>query len=143
MISREAMRAVYKNLLNGADYISTSGLPLGMNVMGYSSKVLREKTKDLNNGKLDTGWGYIFDTVSNKINVEFNVPNATAIRATLDYIEDLEFFKKVFNELNPIEINNSKDICDKIISKSLHLINSDLNERYWQNFESQRQENVE
>ena len=67
MISREAMRAVYKNLLNGADYISTSGLPLGMNVMGYSSKVLREKTKDLNNGKLDTGWGYIFDTVSNKI----------------------------------------------------------------------------
>jgi spore coat polysaccharide biosynthesis protein SpsF (cytidylyltransferase family) len=143
MISREAMRAVYKNLLNGADYISTSGLPLGMNVMGYSSKVLREKTKDLNNGKLDTGWGYIFDTVSNKINVEFNVPNATAIRATLDYIEDLEFFKKVFNELNPIEINNSKDICDKIISKRLHLINSDLNERYWQNFESQRQENVE
>ena len=143
LISREAMRAVYQNLLDGIDYITTSGLPLGMNVTGYSCKILWESLKDRNNVKLDTGWGYIFDGVDNKKNIEFKVQDATLIRATLDYVEDLNFFKKVFDVFSPEEIINTKDLCAKIIQKKLHLINSDANERYWQNFETERQKSVE
>ena len=65
MISRQAMRSVYQNLSLGADYTATSGLPLGMNVMGYSSKALLRVQK-VCLPVLDTGWGFIFDCVDQK-----------------------------------------------------------------------------
>ncbi|MDA8891491.1 hypothetical protein N9I81_01470 [Planktomarina temperata] len=143
LISKEAMRKVYQNLADGADYISTSGLPLGMNVVGYSSKILLESVKDYRKKQLDTGWGFIFDGVANKLNIDFKIQDSSLIRATLDYMEDFNFLKLVFEKINPIEINSSSNLCSKIIQKKLYLLNSSVNERYWQNFEKEKQKNVE
>ena len=61
LCSIEASKIVIKKLLETGNLVKTIGLPLGMNVMGYSTLFL-ERSLDQNKiEKLETGWGKIFE----------------------------------------------------------------------------------
>jgi len=139
LCSIEASKIVIKKLLETGNLVKTIGLPLGMNVMGYSSLFL-ERSLDQNKiEKLETGWGKIFeekDIIT--IEIENNL-NCEKIRVTLDYNEDVLFFNSVItgigNEINTI---SDKDLVEKIIINNWSIANENLIYTYWENFNKQK-----
>jgi spore coat polysaccharide biosynthesis protein SpsF (cytidylyltransferase family) len=139
LCSIEASKIVLKNLLEKGNLVKTIGLPLGMNVMGYSTLFL-ERSLDQNKiEKLETGWGKIFeekDIIT--IEIENNL-NCEKIRATLDYNEDVLFFNNVItgigNEINTI---SDKDLVENIINNNWSIANENLIDTYWENFNKQK-----
>ena len=142
LCSVEAMRKVYDLLsLESVGYVSTSGLPLGMNVSGYKTALLnkeleRFKAVDI----LETGWGIVFNN-TDKVTYNFEGYKlyVEKIRMTLDYELDSEFFRKIINHFND-EIVSISDIqlFQMIINSNYHKINDSLSEEYWENFNNQK-----
>ena len=142
LCSTEAMRKVYNLLLlESVDYVTTSGLPLGMNVSGYKTVILNkelERFKDVN--ILETGWGIVFNK-TDKVTYHFEgyTSYAEKIRMTLDYELDSDFFRKIINHLNDEIVSISDNQLFQIIFNSnYHKINDSLSEEYWENFNNQK-----
>lgn len=129
----EAMRAVYKMLTEGASVAKTTGLPLGMNSWGYSTAALAQALSGANQALLETGWGRIFEGIPTRT-TELLCPGAEAVRATLDYEEDLAFFTSCILNLPNWQILESVEFVAEIVTRELHLVNAGLNEEYWKNF---------
>lgn len=92
-----------------ADVVFTNNLPLGAAASGLKTKALKKvlEMKDENDTEV---WGGYF-TSTNHFNIKyleatgiFNNPN---IRMTLDYDEDFEFFKTIFEKLYLVNQNFS------------------------------------
>lgn len=83
------------------DVIFTKNLPLGAASSGLKTKAL-EKVLELKNEEDTEVWGGYF-TSTNHFNVKYleaeNIFNKPNIRMTLDYEEDFEFFKIIFEKL--------------------------------------------
>lgn len=140
LCSVEAAERVREKLLQGAAMVKTEGLALGMNVMGYSTEFLRSSLSHVNSKVLETGWGRIFDT-SKIESIELNkVPDSDAVRMTLDYEVDANFFKTVIEGIGDRIVEISDEALVKyIIENKLYLLNKDVNEEYWANFNRQKQ----
>lgn len=114
------------------DVILTQGLPLGLNVIGFSLKAIE---RVIHLGK-DTGWHEFFKT-DRSLNKAYISPLENHIiegRFTLDYAEDLEFFEALFEHLSfeaPLDafISYIKE------NPSLIKINMKCNARYWVEYE--------
>lgn len=136
LCSTKAMRLVYNELINGKKYVKTQNLPLGMNVMGYSTSFLRSSVENENYDVLDTGWGRIFnekELVNIKISKELNAPN---LRFTLDYDEDFQFFKSIIAGIKEDILEaQDEEIIEYVKQHGLDKINSALSEEYWSNFQ--------
>lgn len=131
--SMEAADLVHTKLLQGAKYVQTEGLPLGMNISGYSTIFLRKCMKNRENKVLETGWGSIFDSSKKVVlNLETSADYEN-IRVTLDYEEDAEFFRKVINSIDILSVTDNL-LIEQIIQNKLYLVNSHLAEKYWRNF---------
>jgi spore coat polysaccharide biosynthesis protein SpsF (cytidylyltransferase family) len=131
----EAIRKVYNLLLEKKPLIQTNGLPFGMNAFGYSREILEKYSSGYKQEILETGWTIIFkDDHFEYINFK-NIPK-TEIRATLDYMEDFEFFKIVLSNVNCFQ--STSEIIKLIISKQYQKINIHLNEKYWENFRNEK-----
>jgi len=137
-----ADKIVQEYIETGADLIRQFDLPHGVFSYGIKVEALREvvKIKD----SFDTEvWGrYFTDTGLFKV-VDLDVENKNHIRPglrmTLDYPEDLEFFKAIFNVLHEenkvfslSKILNLLDANPKIIE-----INSDCEKKFNKRFVSQ------
>lgn len=137
--STEATKLVIQKLLNGSKMVQTSGLPLGMNVTGYSKDFLKQSLLGIENAKLETGWGKIFD--NNEIDtIQLRkVTNIDKIRMTLDYEPDADFFKTVISK---IDVKNVSDdyLIESIIKNNWNEINIHLDDIYWSNFYKQKLE---
>ncbi len=139
LCSIDASKMVLKKLLETGNLVKTIGLPLGMNVMGYSTWFL-EKSLQLNPiEKLETGWGKIFEEkeiITIKIENNLNCEN---IRMTLDYNEDVLFFNNVITGIGT-EINtiSDKDLVENIIKNNWSIANDNLSDMYWKNFNKQK-----
>jgi spore coat polysaccharide biosynthesis protein SpsF (cytidylyltransferase family) len=140
LCSVEAAKLVREQLLKGVAMVKTEGLPLGMNVMGYSTEFLRASLSHVNSKILETGWGRIFDASKIK-NIELNkLPESDALRMTLDYEVDAEFFKTVISGIGDriLQISD-EELVKYIIEHKLYLLNKEVNEEYWANFRRQQQ----
>jgi spore coat polysaccharide biosynthesis protein SpsF (cytidylyltransferase family) len=139
LCSVEASKLVLKKLLETGNLVKTIGLPLGMNVMGYSTIFLEKSLKQNSFEKLETGWGKIFEE-KDIVTIEIeNNSNCENIRMTLDYIEDVLFFNNVITGIGK-DINTISDKClvEKIIKNDWSNANKNLNETYWENFNEQK-----
>ncbi len=133
LCSTEAAKLVLDKLINGSKMAQTFGLPLGMNVTGYSKNFLKESLNGKERMNLETGWGKIFD--KNQINtIKINKSvNIQKIRMTLDYDADADFFKKVISSMDVL--NASDDyLIENILHNKWYKINSHLDKIYWANF---------
>ena len=135
LCSTRAMREVYSELLSGKPYVQTRGLPLGLNALGYSVDFLESSMVQHRNDVLETGWTRIFDK-DLLHTVEFTPSHANIpLRFTLDYAEDLEFFRKVIDSCSEKIIVIDDDLLiDSVVNSRQFEINSDRSEEYWNNF---------
>jgi spore coat polysaccharide biosynthesis protein SpsF (cytidylyltransferase family) len=119
-------------------WIKTTGLALGMNVAGYKRSVLEKSTEQIGAGKLETGWGRIFDSFESATINLGEYDQKTDLRFTLDYQEDANFFKSIIEGLCDKVLDASdQELIDYVIKNELVKINKNINEKYWRNFNSQ------
>ena len=135
LCSVTAMRTVYNSLKKGKQFVKTEGLPFGMNVFGYSVDVLKKTLENYKNSEiLETGWGRIFSKIEQDI-IHFNLKNIEKLRFTLDYPEDLLFFKEIFKN-NKIAKGflSDEQIVNFVIDNRLENLTADIDNKYWENF---------
>ncbi len=138
LISLEYITQVLERLKQGNLYVSTSGLPLGLNIAGYSTNFLRKSLSGKKESILETGWHQIFDSHrKNFMNIK-GFKKYRMIRATLDYPNDYRFFKRCFTEINDIYLLGSKDLCESIIKNKIYVENCGISDVYWKNFEARK-----
>ena len=137
LCSVEGMRQVYRELVNSKEFVKTSGLPFGMNVMGYTTQFLKTSLECSEYQVLETGWGRIFNETGQSVLI-FNMSNCNDyMRFTLDYLEDFVFFEKLITQF-PGDFNNStdQDIVDYVVNEQLYEITKPIAKEYWNNFNS-------
>jgi spore coat polysaccharide biosynthesis protein SpsF len=135
LCSVKGMRAVYDALRGGAKYVRTANLPFGMNSLGYSRAFLAGSLQDHHGDTLETGWGRIFDaTCVTDLALPFPVQD-NALRFTLDYDEDYQFFSAVLKEMGKAVFTASdEEIVRLVLDKKLYLLNEAISKTYWENF---------
>jgi spore coat polysaccharide biosynthesis protein SpsF (cytidylyltransferase family) len=122
--------------------VQTSGLPLGMNSMGYTREFLKTSLNGKEREKLETGWGQIFNKKDIDLIELRNYKSVEKIRMTLDYQEDVDFFKKVISEIDVLNVSDNI-LIESILNKNLSQINSQLNHKYWTHFNNEmKKENL-
>lgn len=140
LCSTMAARKVLDQLMRNSKIVKTIGLPLGMNVIGYSTDYLKMSLLKSENIKLETGWGKIFNNQDVLIIKEEYPSDIENLRMTLDYQEDALFFKAIFEFVGNSILSMDDSILIEIIKKnSFERINSFLNEEYWINFNTKKQ----
>jgi spore coat polysaccharide biosynthesis protein SpsF (cytidylyltransferase family) len=142
LCSTEATRIVIDKLSIGSKMVQTSGLPLGMNSMGYTREFLKTSLNGKEREKLETGWGQIFNKKDIDLIELRNYKSVEKIRMTLDYQEDVDFFKKVISEIDVLNVSDNI-LIESILNKNLSQINSQLNHKYWTHFNNEmKKENL-
>jgi len=140
--STNAMRLVMEKLLQGRDLVHSVGLPFGMNVFGYSKNILQKALNLSSYGIMETGWGRIFENFT-PFKISFDCPRAEEIRASLDYYDDLKFFKELIPILKKNSITDYNEIIRIIIENNLFKINSHLMIPYWESFYREKKSEVD
>ncbi len=137
LLSMGAIKAVLENLKIGSLITKTEGLPLGMNVMGWQASHLKAILDEHNFQLLETGWGRIFKNEDIK-KIQFNytaLPQFNQLRFTTDYLEDLQFMKKMFQFLGNGVLSATDDkIIQTAIEKNYYKLNGYLYKTYFENF---------
>jgi spore coat polysaccharide biosynthesis protein SpsF len=135
LCSVEAMREVYRALLDGKLYVKTDGLPLGMNAMGYKRSFLDDMLKDNVNRRLETGWTRIFDEKKLHTIEMRGIKNYPYLRFTLDYRCDYDFFNNIISNLyDKIYSVSDAQFVDFVVKNRVFELNKSVAEEYWQNF---------
>lgn len=142
LCSPQAMVEVKNLLKNGNDYVTTKGLPFGLNVFGYSVNFLSEALKRNKEAVLETGWGRIFDHEEPAV---IHFPGIkeyeNKLRFTLDYEEDLHFFRKIIEKAGRKIIDMSDlELIELVLEQKIHLLNHQRIEEYWKNFHTQKED---
>jgi spore coat polysaccharide biosynthesis protein SpsF (cytidylyltransferase family) len=134
--ARQALQSLQKTSKH--KWIKTSGLALGMNVMGFNREVLEACADKIGTEKLETGWGRVFDS-SKSIDIKLgNFSQRTDLRFTLDYQEDADFFKAVIEGYGDSILSaTDTEIVNYVTENNLTRINAGVNDTYWENFNKQ------
>lgn len=142
LCSAHAARNIFEKMSARAPYdvFATSGLPLGMNIWGYSTAFLEKCLTDQHNKKLETGWGRIFVN-ARQCTVELGTHDIMGdLRFTLDYDQDAEFFCAVINKIGDRIVSISdEELITFVQQNELYKINASLKEIYWSNYNQQKQ----
>jgi spore coat polysaccharide biosynthesis protein SpsF (cytidylyltransferase family) len=122
----------------GAEYITCSGLPFGAAPTGFALSGL-ERVCERKRESNTEGQGRFFEAPGVVQRAEVAAPASLGhvdARMTLDYPEDLEFFRAVLGELaEGEEIPTLEEIVALLRARpDLVAINAGLQERYWQRF---------
>lgn len=135
LCSVDGMRLMLEALNAGAEYARTTGLPFGMNSMGYTREFLERSLSGMRSQPLETGWTRVFDQTKLKdAHVDSNA-KAAPFRFTLDYEEDLEFFRALIEELGErVYTASDEDILTTAKEKGFCMINAGVEKKYWENF---------
>ena len=127
LTSRKALGCVWDDLVNhGMPLSKTVGLPLGMNIIwAYTTENLIKAIQNIKPNEkrsTDTGWGWIWEggTLST---VQLPTENADKIRATLDFPEDLKFFREVYKNCPETMIYDDAKLCKFLIDNRINNIN--------------------
>lgn len=139
LCSTAAARQVLNKLNQGKLIVQTKGLPLGMNVAGYKTSLLKKALALSNTTKLETGWGRIFDNMAIEY-IKYDEHSGTQmLRFTLDYEQDADFFKKIIENIGTQTLTiTDTELIELVINNKWYLINASLNQQYWANFNNQK-----
>lgn len=135
LCSVDGMRRVWSALTDGIPYVKTSGLPFGMNSMGYSREFLACSLEGHHEDALENGWGRIFDeSALTEIAIPFK-EYEQPLRFTLDYAEDLEFFRGAINALGDSVLTATDlEIAEVVTTRQIYRLNEHIHLEYWNNF---------
>ena len=135
LCSVTGMRAVYTALTKGDRYVKTSNLPFGMNSFGYTTDYLESSLSNHLNDILETGWGRIFNSQDLvDLSIPFSIQN-NLLRFTLDYQDDLEFFKVIIEAFGDKIISVSdEEIVSFVMANKVYKANELISKEYWGNF---------
>lgn len=141
LCSVQAMRDIATKLEQGESYVSTKGLPFGMNAFGYSQSFLERSLENSSAKILETGWGRIFDENERSL---ITYPQVEAfedkLRLTLDYQEDFDLFKSVIEELgDTIYTIPDTELITHIMESGRYKTNTSRIEEYWNNFNTEKE----
>ena len=121
LISPRALQAARKALEMGHVIVRTEGLPFGCNVLwSYKTSILELALKNAN-GDLENGWGRIFGEPIHRI--KFDVPDTEKIRATMDYPQDLQLLRAIYNEIPASVRADEMAMYKAIVDKRIFRIN--------------------
>jgi spore coat polysaccharide biosynthesis protein SpsF len=133
-------KTVQSYLETGASFIKWNNLPLGATPIGLKVDALRKVCEIKDTLNTETGWGAYF-TDTGLFKVKYLEPEdddlkQPEIRITLDYSEDLELVKKVYDRLYvPGKVFTLKEILNLFKREpELTEINRDVQEEYWKRF---------
>lgn len=139
LCSVNAGRKIYDYLNDGDKTIAkTSGLPFGMNLMGYKADFLKRMVAKAS-VKMETGWGRIFEGEPIHEIIMGNYSGNENLRLTLDYELDAQFFKTVISYCGDNIVSMNDDNLIRIILENQFFeINKSLHDEYWYNFNLQK-----
>tara|TARA_B100000315_G_C14580895_1_gene590416 strand:- start:1101 stop:1883 length:783 start_codon:yes stop_codon:yes gene_type:complete len=137
----EGIRKIYDSIHSGNKYVKTINYPFGMNSMGMTKVFLENSLQGREKQNLETGWGWIFNENECK-NIGHSTKVDERLRFSLDYPEDLSFFKKLIQSELDILNKNTAEIIDFVIKKKIFLENMHLNNEYWENFRTQKSSEI-
>ena len=127
-------------LETGASFIKWNDLPLGATPIGLQVEALRKVCEIKDTLNTETGWGAYF-TDTGLFRVKYLEPEdenlkKPEIRITLDYPEDLELVKKVYDKLyEPGKVITLREILNLFRKEpALAEINRGVQEKYWKRF---------
>jgi spore coat polysaccharide biosynthesis protein SpsF len=127
-------------LKTGASFVKWNNLPLGATPVGVKVDALRKVCEIKDTLNTETGWGAYF-TDTGLFDVEYLEPEDNElkhpeIRITVDYPEDLELVKEVYDRLYvPGKLFTLKDILSLLKKEpALAEINKGVQEEYWKRF---------
>jgi len=144
LCSPAGMRAVAEAIATDADYTATSGLPFGMNSFGYRLRFLSNALARNPADTLETGWGRIFAGREPRKIPFAGFPPDERLRFTLDYAEDLAFFRSVLAALGPgVLTADDARIVSVVFEQRLFTLNAGCAQEYWANFRRQVQKEKE
>jgi spore coat polysaccharide biosynthesis protein SpsF len=125
LTSPTAFKDVLAALQAGKSLVRTEGLPFGMNILyAYTTETLVKaiQTAKKDGGSFDTGWGWIWDGMPIH-RIMYDIWDAEKIRMTMDYPEDLRFFRTVFELCDPDILTDDSPLCSWIVKNRVHKIN--------------------
>lgn len=134
LFSIDGIKQTIKQLNKNHLFTATKGLPLGMNCYGFNRVFFEENFKSFKNLKnLETAWLRVFKVKPHEIN--FNLDNSyEKLRLTLDYKEDFELFKIIFeNFRESIYKSDYSEIGFFLFSTGYFSKNNFLNDDYFNN----------
>jgi len=146
LCSKQAARVLYGQMLKDKahNFFTSAGLPLGMNLSGYSTAYLQESLNAQSNKKLETGWGRIFKNPETWSVTLGKHDIMGDLRFTLDYEEDATFFCEVINQLRDKIISISDTELIKYVQENkLFEINTGLKDEYWKNYNTEKQKELD
>jgi spore coat polysaccharide biosynthesis protein SpsF (cytidylyltransferase family) len=126
---------ILEQLNNGEQAVKTTGLPLGMNLMGYTCDYLHKALDKYDiKQKIETGWGRVFESNIKNLELSKLRPNQR-LRFTLDYEQDELFFKKIITHFGDNILSaTDEEVIDFVIENKVYKMNDSLNKIYWNNF---------
>lgn len=127
-------------LKTGASFVKWNNMPLGATPIGLKVDALRKVCEIKDTLDAETGWGAYF-TDTGLFDVKYLEPEDNEmkhpeIRITLDYPEDLELAKEIYDRLYvPGKLFTLKDILGLFKKDpALAEINKGVQEEYWKRF---------
>jgi spore coat polysaccharide biosynthesis protein SpsF len=120
------------------DFIIWENLPIGTTPIGIKFEALKNIWEIKDTKDTETGWGKFF-TDTGLFNIKYLSPSknefsSSSIRLTLDYKEDYQLFKEIYNNLKePFSLTDIIKLLDE--KPELKKINNKLSETYKKNFE--------
>ena len=136
LFSISAVKKIILGLRNGANYISSKGLPIGMNSYGVTDELLRSYYNLFSDKTIiETGWLRIFKELPNVI--DFDIQKNRQLRFTIDYEEDLLFFEKIYLHFkNDTKHKDHQEIINFVLKNKLFETNAFINKKYFINFKA-------
>jgi spore coat polysaccharide biosynthesis protein SpsF len=134
---------VLEQLNNGNQAVKTTGLPLGMNLIGYTLPYLQKALYKYDiKQKIETGWGRVFESSIKEIELSKQPPDER-LRFTLDYEQDSLFFKKIITHFGDnILTATDEEVINFVIENKVYEMNESLREIYWDNFAKFKQKEL-
>lgn len=127
-------------LQQGFENVASSMLPLGMNVSGFSKRLLIECLANQPQLILETGWTRILPALS-EAEICFRTFEKFLdfeLRLTLDYEEDFRFFDACINKFKELLFEmNDLELIDLIVKSKFFELNRSVSTKYWQNFHAE------
>ena len=136
LVCREALRSVFNELQNGTQFCKTVKFPFGMNAFGYSSSFLKKQKIGNVETVLETDWTK--DFVGEMTILGSPDKDHSKLRLTLDYEDDLAFFRELLPKLRDYKVATCNDIISAVLANQLNQINNHLTGSYWLNFYENR-----
>ena len=95
-------RVIQKHRTTGADFVYSKGLPLGANSSGFTRKALERVCQIKRESDTEVWGGYFIQTglfLVECVEATESLLQQPEVRMTLDYEEDYQFFKEIFDAL--------------------------------------------